>query len=562
MSPREFKNRYPRLYNKILKLYRSHTKVFDVQAAINMYLRGDKTPACSVCHSPVTITKKFRAPVQDIRCSKHINVSVVYSLDLLRLKNPHNYQILDVSDEIITDNSLLTLRCQIHERIYKQSVKNFLNGMRCQKCYHDTFKPRTTLEEWMQLCTKTHHSKYDYSRVELTNGLDSEISIICPEHGEFQQNAGVHSRGHGCKKCSYLKPKDHTYFLSKAKQVHNDKYLYQTQYLGAREKVQIVCPTHGMFEQVAYYHLAGNGCPTCGIENSTFKSKPEYEIIEFLNANGIATIHGDYRLGFEIDIFLPEHNIGIEFNGLFWHSSNSTDQDNKFSKKHLYKTDLCEKNGYQLFHIFEPEWTNPATRQIWQSVILNACNRAFKKIPARSLTVCELKSSEAKKFFSETHLQGFCTSSKYFGLLNHDKLLVSAIAVNRARFGKSSHLEIVRFSSSLNTVVQGGFSKLLSHVRTLYPEKTIISYANRRWSLGAVYHQLGFQLTGVTSPCYYYTDCKSLWHRSSFMKHKLPNKLQEYSNEKTEAENMYANGYRRIWDSGHKRYELGALYAN
>lgn len=56
-------------------------------------------------------------------------------------------------------------------------------------------------------------------------------------------------------------------FIEKANKIHNNKYNYNlTNYINNRTKVKIICPMHGVFEQTPYSHLAGKGCPKCGIK--------------------------------------------------------------------------------------------------------------------------------------------------------------------------------------------------------------------------------------------------------------------------------------------------------
>jgi len=65
---------------------------------------------------------------------------------------------------------------------------------------------------------------------------------------------------------------------------------------------------------------------------------------------------------YEIDILSHKDKLGIEYNGLMWHSSGKSKhemfdiKDKEIKLKHLQKTELVESNGYQLFHIFENEW--------------------------------------------------------------------------------------------------------------------------------------------------------------------------------------------------------------
>ena len=57
-------------------------------------------------------------------------------------------------------------------------------------------------------------------------------------------------------------------FIEKAKAVHNNKYDYSDViFKNVNTKVKIICPKHGMFEQLPYNHLKGQGCRKCGRES-------------------------------------------------------------------------------------------------------------------------------------------------------------------------------------------------------------------------------------------------------------------------------------------------------
>ena len=121
---------------------------------------------------------------------------------------------------------------------------------------------RITNEEFIERARVIHENKYDYS---LTNYINakSKVIIICPEHGEFKQNSCSHLRGYGCSKCSQ-KYMDNDYFIIKASIKHNNKYNYILgEYTTTQQKIKIICPTHGIFEQQMNNHLMGGGCPKC-----------------------------------------------------------------------------------------------------------------------------------------------------------------------------------------------------------------------------------------------------------------------------------------------------------
>lgn len=137
---------------------------------------------------------------------------------------------------------------------------------------------KLTLEEFISNSRKKHGEKYDYSKTVYTNKR-SKVIIICPVHGEFEQSAGGHMNGYGCKKCSNNYQMTTEEFIKRASEVH-DKFTYdRTIYTNSKTKVIITCPIHGDFEQIPYDHLVGNGCNQCrlnkSIENDYIENKKQ-----------------------------------------------------------------------------------------------------------------------------------------------------------------------------------------------------------------------------------------------------------------------------------------------
>jgi hypothetical protein len=156
-----------------------------------------------------------------------------------------------------------------------------------------------------------HNFKYDYSDLVYTK-LCNKIKIICPTHGDFSQRAQAHLLGSGCKNC-YIESRNPTFddFIKIANKKHKDKYLYKN-YKSMKKKVTIVCKIHGDFNQMAYRHLLGNGCPNCAHESrrlniSDFterskyihRNKYDYSKVEYINHSTkvtiICPIHGDFK---------------------------------------------------------------------------------------------------------------------------------------------------------------------------------------------------------------------------------------------------------------------------
>ena len=562
LTSSEFKKKYPRVYNKIIKQYGGRDNIFDVQAAIEMWMRGEPAPQCEICSESVSITKKFRLPQPQVKCKRHTNTRAQLTISDLLPRETSTVSVVRNLPSIFTPSTIITLDCAQHGQ-YQQKASYFLNGGQCQQCYHENKGPRVSFTQWAAKSSKIHSNKYTYTESSYVS-LDHNTTISCPTHGEFAQNAGVHSRGHGCPKCANNMITEklritNEEFIEKCINKHGAIYDYsKTEYVSILHgTICITCKKHGDFMQRPGDHLnGGHGCPKCAREIHNFKSAPEYEIIDFLKSHGITNIvHSDHHLGIELDIFLPDFNLAIEYNGIYWHSSGSRDSDLKLSKQHLYKTEMCERNGITLLHIFELEWTDSIKQEIWKSTILHKLGLSTNRIYARKCGIVLVPHNIATDFFTENHLQGPAASAICIGL-QYDGKLVAAGSFAKPRFTKEpSAFELIRFASQTGTSVIGGFQKIIKAFGDTH-QGVLISYANRRWSLGNVYKQSGFELDSVSSPCYYYTDCKTLWHRTKFQKHKLKHAIAVFDPNLTEVDNMYNNKYRRIWDCGHMVFKL------
>lgn len=150
-------------------------------------------------------------------------------------------------------------------------------------------RKKLTTGEWVEKAQTIHGNKFNYSKVDY-QGNNKKITIICPIHGEFQQVAADHLKSkYGCPKC-VIEAKSFTteQFIEKSKKVHGNKYDYSlVNYKGINNKVKIICPIHGTYEQEASVHLKGIGCPKCSGHLGNIKCDTEYFIEK------AKKIHGD-----------------------------------------------------------------------------------------------------------------------------------------------------------------------------------------------------------------------------------------------------------------------------
>ena len=300
-------------------------------------------------------------------------------------------------------------------------------------------------------------------------------------------------------------------------------------------------------------HIDDGRIPRCQIcyPILTGFSKGEKEISSFCKIYYPNLIENDRTVlnGKELDIYIPEINLAIEFNGLYWHS----ELNGKNESYHLNKYLKCKEKGIKLIQIFEDEWFDK--HEIIKSILLNKMNKIYNKIYARKCVVKEIDNNISSEFLNDNHIQGNINSKYNIGLY-HKNELVSLLILGNSKFNKEYEYEIHRFCNKINYNIPGSLSKLFKYFTDKYLPKSVITYSDLRYGEGNSYTNLGFKFKNISNPNYYYLD-KDLkkYSRQKFQKHKLSNILESYDESLTEWQNMQLNGYDRIWDCGNNVFE-------
>ena len=273
----------------------------------------------------------------------------------------------------------------------------------------------------------------------------------------------------------------------------------------------------------------------------SFGQKQIYDFVSSIYIDSISINNRDIKTC-EIDIFLPELNIGFEYNGTYWHSElTGTPKD-----YHINKTNTCKDNNIQLIQIWETDWKNK------QDIVKSRISSILKlnqRIFARCCTIQELNIDQAILFFNETHLQEYEPADMHIGLI-YDNEIVAAMSFYIMH---NTEIELVQYSSKLYTNIIGGASKLLKYCINQYKITYLISYSDKMWSNGNLYIQLGFTkiLDLLPNPFYFKGDSK-LQTFSEI----LDNQSISLDATLSEWELLRANGYNRIWDCGSSQWEL------
>lgn len=293
-----------------------------------------------------------------------------------------------------------------------------------------------------------------------------------------------------------------------------------------------------------------NLCPICNPKNN-IETSIELVIKNILNELNIKFEEHDRNIisPKELDFYLPEYSIGIECNGIFWHSD--------FKKDNLYhynKMKLCNKNNIQLLSFWETDIIN--NRDKIKDIIASKCNKN-KKIYARLCTVKEITSKESKQFIDKYHLQRNINAKIKLGLFYNDKL-VQVMTFGKKRVfmnskGSDYDYELYRLCSKFGYTIIGGASKLLTYFKNNYKYNSIVSYCMSDISNGHIYEQLGFSLVKENKINYFYYDIshQKILNRYALAKYKINDNSGRSGDEIIKDMNIF-----KCYTSGTKTYIL------
>lgn len=291
------------------------------------------------------------------------------------------------------------------------------------------------------------------------------------------------------------------------------------------------------------------------VTKKRFISRPEMALHEYIKGLGLPIeTNRQLLIGKEIDILIPSVKIGIEFDGLRWHSEWFGKKDHMY---HLNKTIKCNEKGYGLIHVFEDEYENH--KELVESKIKHILKVEDNeiKIGARKCTVKEINKSESNDFLEKYHIQGKVSASVYYGAYYNDELIGVMTFKKEAKDG---FWELSRYATDYHYICQGLGSKMFRHfIRENNPTE-VKSFADRRWTVSAdnnLYTKLGFKLENTLRPDYRYyneeVDRFQRFHKFGFRKQIL-NKKYGLPLTMTETQMVQELGYDRIWDCGLFKY--------
>jgi hypothetical protein len=291
------------------------------------------------------------------------------------------------------------------------------------------------------------------------------------------------------------------------------------------------------------------GRPICFACEAPAKQQMQWSFIRELEERyGIVATH-NFRLENKqrLDAMFHEQRIGIEINGIYWHSQAAPRPPTP--DYHQLKIEQAKRQNIRLITIWEDQIRDK------KEIILGRFDSIFRptRIGARKCSLQSIDAVQARAFFEKNHLDGWVRGgSSYYGLF-HDGELVMAAMLGVPRYGKDkTSLELLRLATSPGLVIVGGISKILSKIQS-----PIQTYASLEWG-GDGYLKAGFVRTGKTAPGYFYYERAGAKrkHRLALSKANFTKTTGlPYDNSKTEEENARLAGFFRCYTAGSYRYQ-------
>lgn len=311
-------------------------------------------------------------------------------------------------------------------------------------------------------------------------------------------------------------------------------------------QITAVCKTCNTKFNGNLRHLQLGRCKLCDPQGSA----GQQDVAAFVSSLGFQALTNDRHAisPQELDIFVPDKNFAIEFNGLYFHSERK-----KPRTYHDNKTITCQKLGINLLHVFEDEWHEKP--EIVKSIITHRLGLTTTKIHARKCKIVTLSFRESRSFFESNHIDGDVPVKKQtWGLVYKDQI-VAALSVRTPFHKTQTHfMEVARFCTATNTTVPGALSRL-SQVALRYTRENglgngLLTYVDTRHGQGRGYEAAGYKFVKMTPPRFWWLDSGSKTRFNRF-------KFRADAKEKlTEREVAAQAGVVKIWGCSNKVFVL------
>lgn len=511
----------------IVKLRCSRGHEYFKKVSQRIYIDGTPNYGCSQCFredQSLIATPKFEYPqwfIDELVDNKDIELAKIGKLPLnkkVEIKCPKcgfiykRHVRLEMSVKT-KERRKICNKCRLEEKkvnplLNRQNYPEwFINMLANEEDKQKARNKMLRVEEVVQYrCPKGHiYSATVYSRLKLSTGEKRDL---------------------GCNECAKeIRPQKREETMSKKRIFpqwfidelvnEKDKEKARNKTLNTDDIVQFKCPVGHIYTQRVGGHIhvltgkKSKGCNICFYE--TFRSQQELEIDTYVKFLGFVTEHKRFKNPnnsysyFEVDVYMPDKKIGIEYNGCFWHK---TLPEDKFSYPRLYHQNkylACKQLGIRLISIFEPDWTyrKDKIKQYLRDLLLPIENKLY----ARKCEIKQIDYHTANSMYEEYHLLGKTTVQAISYGLYYNNELLSCMSFQKGRYTENNQpvWTLTRFVTKSGYSIVGGASKLLSQFEKDFKPDLLLSYSDNDYFSGGLYFNLGFENKGCTnSPRYFW----------------------------------------------------------
>ena len=311
------------------------------------------------------------------------------------------------------------------------------------------------------------------------------------------------------------------------------------------------CKKCGHEIEFAWKYWQSKKCPKCQPYNYRGLQTEVYDYVKSICKEHTVRIDCKNILsnGKQLDIYIEDLNIAIEFNGCFWHNSDKGvyGKDPLPMMYHFEKSSECDDSGIRLIHIFEDEWLNH--KKLCKSKLKKLiCSYKLRHIDSALCEIAEVDDVTKQLYLNKYTFYGNDGSSKQYCLKCHDKI-IAMMTFSKTRNNKQYNWQILNYIEVNSIVVDNGFDTLLNYFKyTINNNDTICYYASRDWENVNDYKCMKF--VELKKPHVYWTI------KSQRIKNYIVNEVyakqicKTYNDSLSLVENMNNNGYYRIYDSG------------
>ncbi len=219
--------------------------------------------------------------------------------------------------------------------------------------------------------------------------------------------------------------------------------------------------------------------------------------------------------------------------------------------------DYYQLQDIQLIHLWEDIWLSKRNQVLGRIKSFLGLNIGLH---GRKAKIIPLNEKQSSFFLNNYHLQGYVKSKFSYGLvIDEDIIAVGSFSGTRLMKSKGSEYqsaELVRFATKDGITVVGGLSKLIKYFLKQVQVNDLMTYADRDWSLGKGYQQLGFKLSEITAPATIYVNQKSLIR---YFEHRLPRETLATFDPKNQLDLddfLAGNGFVKLFNTGNLKYHL------